>query len=279
MADAQPAAAAPAEPTLDEMREALATVTANVDAAQKLRASGGGVSATQAVRLVAVSKTKSVGCLQNAYDLGVRVFGENYVQEAVGKAPQLPQDIRWHFIGHLQSNKAKEIVTGIPGLDYVETVDTTKLADKLNAAVQASSRADRPLNVLVQVNTSGEESKSGVEPEAPHAEAIAEHIRGKCPHLIFRGFMTIGMPDFTSTPANFECLAAVRKRVAEKFELDAASLELSMGMSGDYEAAIAMGSTNVRVGSTIFGKRAPKVVKAATPPKTSPRGDSSGATA
>ena len=202
----------------------------------------------------------------NAYKSGARIFGENYAQEMVDKAPKLPDDCQWHFIGHLQSNKANFIVNGVPNLDFVETVDSEKLASKLNNAVLNSSRKDRPLNVLVQINTSGEESKSGVSPSDGTAVAIAKHIVEKCPALRFRGLMTIGMPDFTSTPANFECLRNVRSEVAAALGVAENTLELSMGMSGDYEAAIAMGSTNVRVGSTIFGKRAKKP---ATPPKSS----------
>lgn len=207
---------------------------------------------TKPARLVAVSKTKPVEAVQEAYNAGHRTFGENYVQELLDKAPQLPGDIQWHFIGHLQSNKVKSLVEGVPNLAMVETVDSAKLADRLDRAVAASGRAE-PLPVAVQVNTSGEESKYGVEP--PSVVELAAHVARNCPHLKLAGLMTIGMPDYSSRPENFECLSACRDAVAAELGVPPSELELSMGMSGDYEAAIAMGSTNVRVGSTIFGAR------------------------
>ena len=186
-------------------------------------------------------------------------------QELLDKAPAMPSDVRWRFIGHLQSNKAAALVKGVPGLQCVETVDSIKLATKLDAAVAAavsaegeqtpSSSSSRtvPLPVFVQVNTSGEESKHGGEPSA--AAPLAAEISGKCPNLKVAGLMTIGQPDYSSRPENFVCLARVREEVAKALNCEPADLELSMGMSGDYEAAIQMGSTNVRVGSTIFGAR------------------------
>lgn len=202
-------------------------------------------------RFVAVSKTKPADDVAAAYAAGHRVFGENYVQELVDKAPTLPSDVAWHFIGHLQSNKAKTLVDKVPGLACVETVDTPKLASKLDAAVADAGR--ERLRVLVQVNTSGEPSKHGVEPAA--APELAKHVAFACPNLTLAGVMTIGMPDYSSRPENFECLTRVRSAIAAEVGVDASSLELSMGMSGDYEAAIEMGSTNVRVGSGVFGAR------------------------
>lgn len=204
------------------------------------------------VRLVAVSKTKPAAAVQEAYDAGHRDFGENYVQELIEKAPVLPSDIRWHFIGHLQSNKVKALVEGVPSLAAVETVDSEKLATKLNAAIAAAGRPALP--VFVQVNTSGEESKHGLDPGAPTV-ALAQHIAEQCPNLRLAGLMTIGMPDYSSRPENFECLARCRAEVAAALGAAESDFELSMGMSGDFEAAIEMGSTNVRVGSTIFGAR------------------------
>ncbi|KAG2444301.1 hypothetical protein HXX76_001058 [Chlamydomonas incerta] len=208
---------------------------------------------THPVRLVAVSKTKPVEALQEAYDAGQRVFGENYVQEMLDKAPALPGDVQWHFIGHLQSNKVKAVIEGVPSLAMVETVDSAKLADKLNKVLEGVSGRTGPLAVMVQVNTSGEESKYGVEPA--DCVALAKHIAQNCPKLRLAGLMTIGMPDYSSRPENFTCLAACRDAVAAELGLAPDSLELSMGMSGDFEQAIEMGSTNVRVGSTIFGAR------------------------
>jgi pyridoxal phosphate enzyme (YggS family) len=110
------------------------------------------------VRVVAVSKTKPVSMIQEVYDGGHRHFGENYVQEFLEKAPQLPADIQWHFVGHLQSNKAKVLVSGVPNLYMVEGVDSLKVANHLDRAVSGVGR--QPLRVLVQVNTSGEECGS-----------------------------------------------------------------------------------------------------------------------
>jgi len=149
----------------------------------------------------------------------------------------------------------------------VETVDSPKLASKLDAAVGAAlstglrPAAAGPLAVMVQVNTSGEESKHGVSPGA--APGLAAHVASTCPYLRLAGLMTIGQPDYTSRPENFDCLTRTRDAVAATLEEGGSGgpppsstpLELSMGMSGDFEAAIAMGSTNVRVGSTIFGAR------------------------
>ncbi|EFN58933.1 hypothetical protein CHLNCDRAFT_48564 [Chlorella variabilis] len=202
-------------------------------------------------RLVAVSKTKPAEAVREAYEAGHRVFGENYVQELADKAPLLPQDCAWHFIGHLQSNKVKALLEAVPNLALLETVDSAKLASKLDSTVASLGRP--PLAVFVQVNTSGEESKYGVEPQ--DCLALARHIHEQCPHLRLAGLMTIGMPDYTSRPENFRCLADCRRAVCAALGLQEGDLELSMGMSGDFEAAIEMGSTNVRVGSTIFGAR------------------------
>jgi pyridoxal phosphate enzyme (YggS family) len=229
----------------------------------------------ESVRVVAVSKTKPAEALLEAYSCGQRDFGENYVQELLEKAPALPSDVRWRFIGHLQSNKARALVEGVPGLVAVETVDSAKLADKLDAAVAgaraknaaaaqgggaaagaaaAAASPPAPLDVFVQVNTSGEESKHGVEP-GDDCVTLARHVAERCPNLRLAGVMTIGQPDYSSRPENFVCLAECRSAVAKALGLSEEGLELSMGMSGDFEQAVEMGSTNVRVGSTIFGAR------------------------
>ncbi|KAK4259041.1 hypothetical protein QN277_005417 [Acacia crassicarpa] len=204
----------------------------------------------QQIRLVAVSKTKPVSVLREVYDAGHRCFGENYVQELVEKAPQLPDDIEWHFIGNLQSNKVKPLLAGVPNLAYVETVDDEKIANYLDRGVANIGR--KPLKVFVQVNTSGETSKSGVEPAG--CVDLVKHVRS-CPNLEFCGLMTIGMPDYTCTPENFKALSDCRSEVCKELGISEEQCELSMGMSSDFELAIEMGSTNVRVGSTIFGAR------------------------
>lgn len=222
------------------------------DVLQRVAAATQRAARQRPVRLVAVSKTKPVEALREAYDAGQRVFGENYVQEILDKAPQMPADVSWHFIGHLQTNKAKALVTAVPNLSCVETVDTQKLANLLNKAWDVEV-AKRKLDVFVQVNTSGEETKYGVEPA--DALPLARHVLQECPNLRFCGLMTIGMPDYTSRPENFSMLEKCREDVCQALGLSVEEIELSMGMSGDFEQAIQMGSTNVRVGSTIFGAR------------------------
>ncbi|KAG5546571.1 hypothetical protein RHGRI_018668 [Rhododendron griersonianum] len=193
------------------------------------------------VRVVAVSKTKPISLIHQVYDAGHRCFGENY----------LPEDIEWHFVGHLQSNKVKSLLAAVPSLAMVEGVDNEKLANHLDRTVSTLGR--KPLNVLVQVNTSGEESKSGVDPSC--CVELVKHVKLGCPNLQFSGLMTIGMPDYSSTPENFRTLSNCRTEVCKALGMAENQCELSMGMSGDFEQAIEMGSTNVRIGSTIFGPR------------------------
>ncbi|KAF8410762.1 hypothetical protein HHK36_003299 [Tetracentron sinense] len=202
-------------------------------------------------RVVAVSKTKPISLIRQVYDAGHRCFGENYVQEIIDKAPQLPEDIEWHFLGHLQSNKVKSLLAAVPNLAMVESVDNEKIANHLDRVVASIGR--NPLKVLVQVNTSGEESKSGVDPSG--CVELTKHVKLGCPNLEFSGLMTIGMPDYSSTPENFKTLSNCRTNVCKALGVAEEQCELSMGMSGDFELAIEMGSTNVRIGSTIFGPR------------------------
>ncbi|KAG8459835.1 hypothetical protein KFE25_014398 [Diacronema lutheri] len=218
----------------------------------------GELGLARAPRLVAVSKTKPLPLLLEAYEAGQRDFGENYAQELIDKAPQLPADIRWRFIGALQSNKARPLVHGVPGLTCVETVDRLKVANALDAAVASSARCASTLGIMLQVNTSGEQSKSGCEPT--DARALAAEIAARCAHLTIAGLMTIGAPRPALEPGtddpDFACLTRCRADVADALGVPAESLELSMGMSGDWERAIRQGSTSVRVGSAIFGARA-----------------------
>ena len=201
-----------------------------------------------AVQLVCVSKTKPAENIQTLYDAGFRVFGENYFQELLEKAATLPQDIKWHFIGNLQSAKASKLVRAVPNLSVVETVDTIKLAKKLNTACEAAGRS--LLSIYIQVDTSGEETKSGVDPN--DVISFVQMIKAECPLLEVAGLMTIGAPDdFTC----FDKLVTTRTDLSAALGVDPLSLALSMGMSGDYEEAILRGSTNIRVGSTIFGAR------------------------
>ena len=203
-------------------------------------------------RLVAVSKTKPVELLLEAYEAGQRDFGESYVQEVVVKAPLMPADTAWRFIGKLQSNKAKVLVKGVPGLVAVETLTSVKLADKLQTAAAALQPPRAvPLEVFVQVDTSPwEGTKNGV--SADEAPEVAAHVQANCPALRMAGLMTIGAPGDASC---FDALRSCREAVAARLGVSPESLELSMGMSGDFEAAALAGSTSVRVGSSIFGAR------------------------
>ena len=207
-------------------------------------------------RVVAVSKVKSVEDILVAYHAGQRHFGENYVNELKEKAndPQLVilDDIKWHFIGHLQSNKSK-ILCAIPNLWMMETVDSPNLATLLDSSVKKLN-LPAPLRVMIQVNTSGEANKSGCQPDL--CVQLVKHVIDACPHLSLCGLMTIGSlgHDYTKGPnPDFECLVHCRDIVAK--ESGHNDLELSMGMSADYVEAIKAGSTNVRVGSNIFGAR------------------------
>ncbi|XP_076471615.1 pyridoxal phosphate homeostasis protein-like [Babylonia areolata] len=210
-------------------------------------------------RLVAVSKTKPVEMILEAYACGQRNFGENYVQELVDKGSnqeilQKCGDVKWHFIGNLQRNKVNK-VTGVAGLYMVETVYSEKLAQALDNAWSKQSHAE-PLAVMVQVNTSNEENKNGVDPS--EAVSLSKYVHQECPHLRLAGLMTIGsVENSTSDGVNpdFQCLCECRKAVSEALGMAELELELSMGMSQDFERAIEAGSTNIRVGSTIFGAR------------------------
>ncbi|WPG98902.1 Hypothetical protein R9X50_00170200 [Acrodontium crateriforme] len=220
------------------------------------------------VRLIAVSKLKPANDVLALHEsqFGQTDFGENYTQELIEKASILPASIRWHMIGALQTNKCKPLAEQVANLYCVSSVDTVKKADALEkgrAALAAKQELSNTLRVLVQVNTSGEAEKSGVEPG--ETAALCQHIRDKCPHLHLGGLMTIGAiarskQATTADDENedFVCLRDTRDRVAAELGVEPAQLELSMGMSSDFEAAIAQGSDEVRVGTTIFGERPPR---------------------
>jgi len=211
---------------------------------------------------VAVSKTKPAADVIEAYNGGQRHFGENYIQELDEKSRNLEilelcPDIQWHFIGHLQRNKVNKLIS-LPGLHMVETVDSAKLADALNSS-WAKLQKPNQLKTLIQVNTSGEESKSGISPS--EAVALSKHIIENCPNLELSGLMTIGAYDYDVTLGpnpDFLRLVECHKEVCNTLGLQPETFELSMGMSSDYQHAIELGSTNVRIGSTIFGPRASK---------------------
>ena len=145
------------------------------------------------VRLVAVSKTKPAEAIQQLYDAGYRHFGENYLQELTEKAAILPKDIHWHFIGHLQSSKASKITKDVPNLYMLETIDSEKLANKVNNARGTAGLP--PLKVFIQVDTSGEATKSGVD-TGSELLSLATFITEQCPNLRLAGLMTIGKLKF-----------------------------------------------------------------------------------
>lgn len=212
-------------------------------------------------RLVAISKTKSVDMILHAYEQGQRHFGENYVQELVEKShhPSLVKldGIAWHFVGHLQRNKCNHLVS-CPNLWAVETVDSERIANALNASWGRREFGEK-LRVFVQVNTSGEASKHGS--AGDEAISIVRHILKQCTNLAFLGLMTIGKVghDYSTGPnPDFECLVNARVKLCQELSLSKEEVELSMGMSSDFEHAIAAGSTNIRVGSRIFGTRETK---------------------
>lgn len=211
------------------------------------------------VRLIAVSKLKPSSDIMALYNHGVRHFGENYVQELVGKAEELPKDICWHFIGSLQSGKVKDLGKGIENLWAVETIDSLKKCKKLDTLRKDTGY--EKINIYLQVNTSNEDQKSGYSSQdlAEIFETVEFLKSSDCKSLELKGLMTIGSFAESTTKdeinEDFDVLVKVKKIIDEKYST---SLELSMGMSNDYQQAIKQGSTNVRVGSNIFGARPPK---------------------
>jgi pyridoxal phosphate enzyme (YggS family) len=199
-----------------------------------------------AVTLLAVSKTQSAATVREAYEAGQRDFGENYVQEALDKIGALPlPGLVWHFIGPLQSNKTRDIASHF---DWVHSVDRLKIAVRLNEQRPAGMA---PLNVCIQVNISEEDSKSGV--ALADVEALCEALQS-LPNLRLRGLMAIPAPcdDPVAQRAVYAPLSALLRQLQARYPgMDT----LSIGMSADFAAAIAEGSTIVRVGTAIFGAR------------------------
>jgi len=210
------------------------------------------------IQLVAVSKTKPAAMIQQAYECGLTHFGENYLQEALEKINTLQySDICWHFIGPIQSNKTRKIAENF---HWVHTVDNFKLAQRLSKQRPAELGS---LNLCIQVNISGESSKSGVLPTTLYP--LVEQVLS-LPKLRLRGLMAIPAP-IDGINAQREPFRRLRDLLAEtEIKLRAANLQhlsmdlqhLSMGMSADLEAAIAEGATFVRIGTAIFGRREPK---------------------
>ncbi len=226
----------------------MSTITANLQAVKSriTTAAQAAGRSTGDVALLAVSKTFSADCVRTCAAAGQRAFGENYVQEALDKISALQTlDLVWHFIGPIQSNKTRPIAENF---HWVHSIDRERVAQRLN---DARSPSLPPLNVCMQVNVSGEASKSGVAPE--EATALAQAIAA-LPRLKLRGLMTIPepTPDSMLRRQRFALLRELQlKLIALGHPLDT----LSMGMSDDLEDAIAEGATLVRVGSAIFGMR------------------------
>tara|TARA_B100000787_G_scaffold170248_1_gene165180 strand:+ start:14738 stop:15403 length:666 start_codon:yes stop_codon:yes gene_type:complete len=204
-------------------------------------------SISEDIVLVAVSKTKPIADLQEAYDAGQRVFGENKIQEMVAKYDALPKDIKWHMIGHLQSNKVKYMAHFV---DLIHGVDSFKTLKEIN---KQAKKHDRVISCLLQVRIAEEETKFGLPYEETTNILNSEELK-TLSNISISGLM--GMATFTSEPAILNKEFSTLKTFFDQHKNQNSKLEtLSMGMSGDYELAIKNGSTMIRVGSSIFGAR------------------------
>lgn len=225
------------------LKENLAAVLENINEACK-RANRN----LDEVTLIAVSKTKPVPMLEEIYAEGIRCFGENKVQEMCDKIEVLPKDIKWHMIGHLQTNKVKYIV-GKTAL--IHSVDSLKLANEIE---RQAAKNDVIVDILVEVNIAEEESKFGIHKEETFA--LIQEI-SKLPHVRIKGLMTIA-PYVDDPEDNREYFRQIRQLSVDinQKNIDNVSMDvLSMGMTGDYMVAIEEGATMVRVGTGIFGER------------------------
>lgn len=211
--------------------------------------------AAKNVRLVAVSKLQSVADIQRLYDLGQRHFGENYVQELVEKQPLLPQDICWHFIGHLQTNKVKYIA---PFVHLIQGVDSLKLLTEIN---KQGKRLNKTIHCLLQIHIAQEETKFGLDAnELDEIMSVAKDTPEKLSSIKIEGLM--GMASFSDDMEKVRGEMKLLKSLFDKYRslstVNCQLSTLSMGMSGDYEIAIEEGSNMVRIGSLLFGSRAQK---------------------
>lgn len=198
------------------------------------------------VQLVAVSKTHPIEKIKSIYDAGQRVFGENKVQELLTKQPHLPQDIQWHLIGHLQTNKVKFIAEFI---DTIQSVDSEKLLIEID---KQASKFNRKIKVLLQVKIATEESKYGLE-VSETKELFLKYLQGQFPNVEVIGLM--GMATFTEDENQIRNEFLFLKRLFDQLSLQKPLTTLSMGMSSDFLLAIDCGANSVRVGSAIFGSR------------------------
>jgi pyridoxal phosphate enzyme (YggS family) len=221
----------------------LAVVRARIDGA----CTRAGRSPT-AVTLLAVSKTHPAAAVRAAYAAGQRCFGENRVQELVAKARELADlpDLRWHLIGSLQTNKVREVLA-VPGLELVHSLDRTRLADELQRELE---RCDARLAVLLQIHATDEPTKHGCMPG--DAATLLAHVQTRCPRLDVRGVMAMGPLAGEAAPV-FARVLALREDLRRSSGLPMPIV--SLGMSGDLDAAVAIGSTLVRIGTAVFGAR------------------------
>ena len=198
------------------------------------------------VQLVVVSKTQSSDRIKIIYDLGQKVFGENKVQELVEKWSQLPKDIQWHLIGHLQTNKVKYIAEFV---DTIQSVDSRKILIEID---KQANKHQRIIKVLLQVKIAEEDTKYGLEIHETK-EIFSEYLNGEFPNIEISGLM--GMATFTEEKSQISKEFSVLKHLFDQLSLNRKLQTLSMGMSGDYTIAINCGANSVRLGSAIFGHR------------------------
>ena len=198
------------------------------------------------VKLVAVSKTKSVEEIKELYDLGQRDFGENYVQELVEKYQQLPKDIRWHFIGHLQTNKVKLIV---PFVQLIQSVDSLKLLKEIN---RQAEKIGRIVDCLLEVHIAQEETKFGLDEKELHELLVTNFHELKNVKIVGLMGMASLTDDMKKVRKEFQYLKSLFNKLKTS---DSRLTTLSMGMTADYKIAIEEGSNMIRIGSLIFGER------------------------
>ena len=198
------------------------------------------------VTLVAVSKNHSIEKIQEVYNLGQRIFGENKVQEMMEKQPNLPSDIEWHLIGHLQTNKVKYIA---PFVAMIQSVDSEKLLIEIN---KQAAKNDRTIKVLLQVKIAEEDTKTGLE-VSEAKELFLKYLQGEFPNIDIVGLM--GMASFVDDKEQVKREFSFLKRLFDQLSMQKKLDVLSMGMSDDFPLAIECGANSVRVGSAIFGQR------------------------
>ena len=221
-----------------DLPDRLAEVRARIDEAVGRGGHG------QSVTIVGVTKTYGPDAPLAAWEAGLKDVGENKVQEALGKMPRVGVPLRWHLIGHLQRNKVKQI----DAFDLIHSMDSARLADALAAHGQGRGR---PVEVLAQLNVSGEETKGGYQPSMFEQEA--GRLRGLS-GIVVRGVMT--MAPFDATEATLRSVFAGARRCAEMLRAAGhPASQLSMGMSGDYQVAVEEGATMIRLGTVLFGER------------------------